>query len=136
MPGESGVTVVTMLVCFIYFAREAAGALSARHSPRPLFSWAKGFMHGSGASRREIADAYLKLFGCLKIESVTCARNANHRIGLFIVIARSDEAIQFSARFVNGLLCFAPMTVSAVGRAKRSVPTSSFKQKKVGHGAI
>jgi len=36
MPGCSGVTVVTMLVCFVYFAREAAGALRARHSLRPL----------------------------------------------------------------------------------------------------
>src|SRR6266567_4156752 len=36
MPGDSGVTVVTMLVCFFYFAREAAGASSARHSLRPL----------------------------------------------------------------------------------------------------
>src|SRR5258707_13366981 len=32
MPGCSGVTVVTMLVCFLHFAREAAGALRARHS--------------------------------------------------------------------------------------------------------
>src|SRR5258708_116854 len=38
MPGRSGVTVVTMLVCFVYFAREAAGALGARHSLRPLIS--------------------------------------------------------------------------------------------------
>jgi hypothetical protein len=30
------VTVVTMLVCFFIFAREAAGATSARHSLRPL----------------------------------------------------------------------------------------------------
>ncbi len=36
MPGETGVTVVTMLVCLFYFAREAAGASSARHSLRPL----------------------------------------------------------------------------------------------------
>src|SRR6266853_5107734 len=36
MPGETGVTVVTMLVCLFYFACEAAGALSARHSLRPL----------------------------------------------------------------------------------------------------
>jgi hypothetical protein len=40
MPGDSGVTVVTMLVCFIIFAREAAGASSARHSLRPLISGA------------------------------------------------------------------------------------------------
>jgi hypothetical protein len=37
MPGDSGVTVVTMLVCFVHFAREAAGALGARHSLRPRF---------------------------------------------------------------------------------------------------
>jgi hypothetical protein len=35
MPGVFGVTVVTMLVCFLIFACEAAGALSARHSLRP-----------------------------------------------------------------------------------------------------
>jgi hypothetical protein len=35
MPGETGVTVVTMLVCFFIFACEAAGASSARHSLRP-----------------------------------------------------------------------------------------------------
>src|SRR5260221_13371715 len=38
MPGRSGVTVVTMLVCLFYFACEAAGALGIRHSLRPLFS--------------------------------------------------------------------------------------------------
>ena len=36
MPGDSGVTVVTMLVCSFYFACEAAGASRARHSLRPL----------------------------------------------------------------------------------------------------
>src|SRR3954451_13007061 len=36
MPGCSGGPVVITLVCFFTFAREAAGALSARHSPRPL----------------------------------------------------------------------------------------------------
>jgi hypothetical protein len=36
MPGDAGVTVVTMLVCSFYFACEAAGASSARHSLRPL----------------------------------------------------------------------------------------------------
>src|SRR6266478_68885 len=35
-PGDPGVTVVTMLMCFLFFAREAAGASSARHSLRPL----------------------------------------------------------------------------------------------------
>jgi hypothetical protein len=36
MPGDPGVTVVTMLVCYLHFAREAAGAAGARHSLRPL----------------------------------------------------------------------------------------------------
>ena len=36
MPGVSGVTVVTTLVCFVFIAYEIAGAASARHSLRPL----------------------------------------------------------------------------------------------------
>jgi len=36
MPGDPGVTVVTMLVCLFPFAHEAAGASSTRHSLRPL----------------------------------------------------------------------------------------------------
>jgi hypothetical protein len=38
VPGETGVPVVTTLVCFFYSAREAAGALGTRHSLRPLFA--------------------------------------------------------------------------------------------------
>src|SRR5437773_12203836 len=57
MPGRSGVTVVTMLVCLFYFACEAAGALRARHSLRPLFSLGEKFLQTSGASRREIAES-------------------------------------------------------------------------------
>jgi hypothetical protein len=36
-PGISGGPVVTTLVCFIYFAREAAGASGTRLSLRPVF---------------------------------------------------------------------------------------------------
>src|SRR6266403_942488 len=61
MPGRSGVTVVTMLVCLFYFACEAAGALSARHSLRPLLlGEANEFLQTSGESRREIAESYVK----------------------------------------------------------------------------
>src|SRR6202171_3294378 len=80
MPGESGVTVVTMLVCFIYFAREAAGALSARHSPRPLFFLGERFMHNSGASRRGNVES------CREYERAT----------LPVVIARLDRATRYS----------------------------------------
>jgi hypothetical protein len=44
MPGETGVTVVTTLVCFFIFAREAAGALDARHSLRPLMFSGQEFL--------------------------------------------------------------------------------------------
>src|SRR6476661_11030174 len=40
MPGRSGVTVVTNS-CVCFFTHEAAGALSARHSLRPLISEAR-----------------------------------------------------------------------------------------------
>src|SRR4029077_7515199 len=36
MPDRFGVPVVTMLVCFSFFAREAMGAACTRHSLRPL----------------------------------------------------------------------------------------------------
>jgi hypothetical protein len=59
MPGYSGATVVTILVCFLHFAHEAAGALGARHSPRPHFQ-GEGFMQTSGASRRGNAEVCLR----------------------------------------------------------------------------
>jgi hypothetical protein len=57
MPGVSGVTVVTNARIY-YSTRAAAGASSARHSPRPLNFGGKDFMHNSGASRRGNADSY------------------------------------------------------------------------------
>jgi hypothetical protein len=42
-PDVVGEPVVTTLVCFIYFAREAAGATGTRLSLRPLFSGAEVF---------------------------------------------------------------------------------------------
>ncbi len=48
MPGDAGVTVVTTLVCFLFFACEAAGASSARHSLRPRFLSGETIMHNSG----------------------------------------------------------------------------------------
>src|SRR5439155_1836589 len=50
MPGLSGGPVVTTLVCFVFITHEAAGALGARHSPRPRFFQGERFMHHSGAS--------------------------------------------------------------------------------------
>jgi hypothetical protein len=61
MPGETGVTVVTTLVCFLFFAREAAGATSARHSLRPCFRGPK-FLQNSGVfTPRECDVASLRV---------------------------------------------------------------------------
>jgi hypothetical protein len=59
MPGDSGVTVVTMLVCFFYFAREAAGAAGARHSLRPLISESRTSKQTSRGICGEIAKLWL-----------------------------------------------------------------------------
>src|SRR5713101_4924372 len=56
MPGDSGVLVVTRVLSTTTSAHEAAGAAGIRHSPRPHFEG--NVMHDSGASRREIVDAY------------------------------------------------------------------------------
>src|SRR5450759_1863815 len=54
--GYSGEPVVTTLVCFFIFAREAAGATGTRLSLRPLLS-RRRIMHNSDASRRGIEDS-------------------------------------------------------------------------------
>jgi hypothetical protein len=54
MPGVSGVTVVTTLVCFFTFAHKAAGASSARHSLRPQLG--ERLMQDPGGERRGIAN--------------------------------------------------------------------------------
>jgi hypothetical protein len=71
MPGETGVTVVTMLVCLFYFAREAA-AHRAPGIPCALFG--EEGRTFSGKTRAESA-ARSRSHGCrdaccLKIESV------------------------------------------------------------------
>jgi len=56
MPGESGEPVVTTLVWFYFLPREAAGASSTRHSPRPLMCrWLHDFQNSRGR-RGEIAE--------------------------------------------------------------------------------
>ena len=57
--------VVTTLVCFIYFAREAAGATGTRLSLRPLSLGGTNFRHDPGALRRGIERASVP--GCLAL---------------------------------------------------------------------
>ena len=59
MPGDSGVTVVTTLVCYLHTAHEAAGASGARHSLRPLSSGGRRSGKNSREMRGEIAKLCL-----------------------------------------------------------------------------
>jgi hypothetical protein len=59
MPGVSGVTVVTTLVCYLHTAHEAAGASGARHSLRPLISEGGTFGPKLARTRGEIAKPWL-----------------------------------------------------------------------------
>src|SRR5205807_10045837 len=63
MPGDAGVTVVTMLVCFLFFACEAAGASRARHSLRPHLCWAGNSCITRAWSRRENAEVWVAVRG-------------------------------------------------------------------------
>jgi hypothetical protein len=51
-----------------YFAREAAGASGARHSLRPLNFSGWDVQEKLARSRGEIAESWLRIRGCLKIE--------------------------------------------------------------------
>ena len=60
MPGRSGVTVVTMLVRFLFCVR-GCGCIERPAFPAPSISLGERFLQDSDASRREIAEPYLKL---------------------------------------------------------------------------
>src|ERR1700687_5240106 len=69
MPGDSGVTVVTTLVCFYFIAREAAGALGARHSLRLLNAEGRTFPIKLARKARRDREAVSANVRCLKMES-------------------------------------------------------------------
>src|ERR1700738_79590 len=85
MPGDSGVTVVTMLVCLFYFACEAAGASCARHSLRPLMF--RGGMFSQNSRENPRRD-----------RGVVSRRHCEER---------SDEAIHLATLPCSGLPRFA-----------------------------
>jgi hypothetical protein len=60
MLGVSGKPVATVTGVAVFSARQAAGALGARHSPRPLFGRAERFRQNlARKTRGEIAKSYL-----------------------------------------------------------------------------
>src|SRR6266516_7707318 len=62
----SGVTVVTMLVCYFYFACEAAGASCARHSLRPLIP--RGEVLAKTRTHRAARSRSCVFLGCRKLK--------------------------------------------------------------------
>src|SRR5450755_2330350 len=107
MPGDSGVTVVTTLVCSFYFACEAAGASSARHSLRPL-NWRAGVSRqNSRETRGEIAKLRLKMPRRHCEERLVRRSSTSHPSAVARrakVEGGSDEAIHSSYTWRDGLL--------------------------------
>jgi hypothetical protein len=67
MPGETGEPVVTMLVWFYFFPREAAGASSTRHSPRPH---PFGGEHSCITRAHRAARTWKCVLRCLKLDQL------------------------------------------------------------------
>jgi hypothetical protein len=81
MPGETGVTVVTTLVCSLYFACEAAGALGAPGIPCALTLSGERLCKTRALSAPRDCRCASEI-RCLKIESETCAScGAARRMG-------------------------------------------------------
>ena len=112
MPGETGVTVVTKLVCLFYFACEAAGASRARHSLRPLISEGATLRVNLARNARRDREAVSRdACGCLKFESVRI-RGANAGLRGRSLSAVGDQAAQQVSQ------------ISAAG--SRTFPSSTF----------
>jgi hypothetical protein len=100
VPGYSGVTVVTMLVCLFYFACEAAGAASARYSLRPLIFRSRTFTEKLARNARRECEAAFE-------NAATSLRGANGSRECAPDDRLRDEAIHSSYTWRDGLLRFA-----------------------------
>src|SRR5882757_1038693 len=136
MPGDPGVTVVTILVCFYHFAHKAAGAASARHSPCPLLAEGGMFLHNSGAlcvaigqvraatSLRGAKATKQSTLPCCSMDCFACARNdeVTFRPRLF------ENRIRTRGRALAGLLSQAAksvFTLASLGYAGHASPFRS-----------
>jgi len=103
MPGVSGVTVVTTLVCCFYFAHKAAGALSARHSLRPLIFRGEGLVHNPGALRRGIVSACFAVIASEAKQSILslcgtmdCFASLAMTVPIKLLVIRSTTGLTFT----------------------------------------
>src|SRR5216117_2099292 len=74
MPGRSGVTVVTMLVCFVFYRTRGCGRIQRPAFPAPSVSKGERFMHSSGDSRRGNAKVCLMNANALHSHSSSSAK--------------------------------------------------------------
>src|SRR4051794_4411119 len=138
MPGEPGVAVVTMLVCFFIFACEAAGALSARHSLRPLMFQKRKSNRNNSRACGENVEVCLTFVVPAKAGTHTPCRSFERRcsmtfaqqlrpvvIGPLVrgddtdVIARSDfsdEAIHLRSGDAEPWIASLALAMTAMGR--------------------
>src|SRR5579863_4102490 len=105
MPGVSGVTVVTTLVCSFYFACEAAGASSARHSLRPRFLEGISIIPRTQMASRE--GGHTPRRHCLRQTQSVCARERKRRSNPTSLprqngLLRYRSQWKFVDTFVNG----------------------------------
>src|ERR1700730_3001888 len=74
MPGDAGVTVVTTLVCFVFYRTRGCGRYrSARHSLRPLFFGRRNVMAKLARIARREGEA-VSARHCLRQTQSVCAR--------------------------------------------------------------
>jgi hypothetical protein len=91
MPGDAGVTVVTMLVCLFFIAYEAAGASRARHSLRPLTKRVRKFLANLARMGGEIAKPWLRTM--LRFESTASSPRPVYAGGFAGLQCQSAEAL-------------------------------------------
>jgi hypothetical protein len=85
MPGESGVTVVTMLVCFQLSCTRGCGCIVRPAFPAPSF-WRveENYWQTSGALRGEIADARLRALDAAQRSDALLIRGPRFAKGAFL----------------------------------------------------
>src|SRR5216117_1553754 len=104
MPGRSGVTVVTTLVCFVLFRTRGCGRIKRPAFPAPSVSWADGFLQNLGRiaprDRRVTSEIFVHVIARSDLSAVAQRAKA--------------EATKQSILLCRAMDCFAE---PAIGRA-------------------
>jgi hypothetical protein len=132
MPGDSGVTVVTTLVCFFIFAHKAAGASCARHSLRPLNSWANDSSttrtHRAARMRWRILTSLRRVKRRPRPSKLNERRRKQSTLVALWIASRSPSPggalapTRWLAMTVGCLIIKSESSSSAIGSAQRAAP--------------